>query len=108
MRPVIHHPEATAEIGEAARYYEQRVTGLGAQFLDEIDEAVKTIRALPECWPVIAAAFAATCSGGSRLDSTTGSRMIGSRSWRANTTVGIPTTGGADWSERSRRPNLRS
>ena len=50
MRQVIHHPAATAEIGGAARFYEQRVTGLGAQFLDE---AVKTIRAMPECWPVI-------------------------------------------------------
>jgi plasmid stabilization system protein ParE len=53
VRRVIHHPSATAEITEAARYYEQRVVGLGAQYLDEIDEAVKAIRALPECWPII-------------------------------------------------------
>ncbi len=53
MKRIIHHPAATAEIGEAARFYEQRVAGLGGQFLDEIDEAVKAIRAMPECWPVV-------------------------------------------------------
>jgi hypothetical protein len=50
---VIHHPLATAEIGEAARYYEKRVNGLGTQFLDEVDEAVRGIAAMPKSWPVI-------------------------------------------------------
>ena len=50
---VIQHRLATAEIGEAARYYEQRVTSLGAQFLDEVDDAVRTVVAMPKCWPII-------------------------------------------------------
>jgi len=50
---VVQHPHATAEIGEAARYYEQHVNGLGAQFLDEVDEAVRTVVAMPKCWPLL-------------------------------------------------------
>ena len=50
---VIQHPQAAAEIGEAARYYEQRVPRLGAQFLDEIDAAVRAIAAATTCWPVL-------------------------------------------------------
>ena len=50
---VVQHPLATAEIGEAARYYEQRVNGLGVQFLEEVDDAVRTVVAMPRCWTVI-------------------------------------------------------
>ncbi len=50
---VVHHPIATTEIGDAARYYEERVAGLGVDFLNEVDEAVRVIVAMPKCWPVL-------------------------------------------------------
>lgn len=49
---VIHHPNAEAELIEAARFYERRLPGLGAQFLDAVDSAVTEIVADPERWPI--------------------------------------------------------
>lgn len=34
---LIYHPDAEAELIEAARFYEQRIHGLGARFLDSRD-----------------------------------------------------------------------
>ena len=36
---VVFHPEAEAEMIEAARFYNRKVRGLGAEFLDAIDTA---------------------------------------------------------------------
>jgi plasmid stabilization system protein ParE len=41
---------ALAEIREAAEFYEQRVSGLGADFLDEVDAAIDRILQFPEAW----------------------------------------------------------
>ncbi|MEO5913364.1 MAG: type II toxin-antitoxin system RelE/ParE family toxin [Luteolibacter sp.] len=41
---------ALAEVGEAAEFYEDRVTGLGADFLDEVDAAIDRILQFPEAW----------------------------------------------------------
>ena len=37
---VIYHPEAEAELVDAAEYYDERLTGLGEEFLDAVDAAV--------------------------------------------------------------------
>ena len=50
---VIQHPDATAELIDAGRIYEQKVPTLGAQFLDAVDEAVAVIVAAPERWRLI-------------------------------------------------------
>ena len=50
---VIQHPEATVELTEAGRVYEEKVPTLGAQFLEAVDEAVAVISAAPERWRVI-------------------------------------------------------
>jgi plasmid stabilization system protein ParE len=50
---VIQHPEATAELTEAAQVYERKVPALGAQFLDAVDEAVAAVLAAPERWRII-------------------------------------------------------
>ncbi len=47
---LIYHPDAEAELIEAARFYERRVPNLGAQFLDAIDRAVRVIQEAPERW----------------------------------------------------------
>jgi plasmid stabilization system protein ParE len=52
---LIHHPAAEAELIEAARYYEQQIPTLGAQFLDAIDRAIAIIRSAPERWRPIEA-----------------------------------------------------
>lgn len=44
---VVHHPEAQAELIEAAQYYEAKVAGLGARFLDGVDFAVSEILEAP-------------------------------------------------------------
>ncbi|MEY2879730.1 MAG: hypothetical protein RLZZ15_2110 [Verrucomicrobiota bacterium] len=52
---LIHHPDAEAELIEAARYYEQEVPTLGAQLLDAVDRAVAVILSAPERWRPIEA-----------------------------------------------------
>lgn len=50
---VTHHPEAGAELIEAARYYERNVQTLGTQFLDEVERTVAQILAAPNRWPIV-------------------------------------------------------
>lgn len=51
---LIYHPDAEAELIEAARFYEGRVSTLGAQFLDAVDEAIGAIQDAPDRPGVIA------------------------------------------------------
>jgi len=41
------HAEALAELQSAAEYYESRQVGLGARFLDLVDEALERIERDP-------------------------------------------------------------
>jgi len=50
---LIYHPDAETELIEAAQFYEQRVSALGAQFLDAVDQAIRTVADAPERWRVI-------------------------------------------------------
>jgi mRNA-degrading endonuclease RelE of RelBE toxin-antitoxin system len=50
---VTYHPEARAELLEAVQFYEQRVAGLGAEFLAEFEGAIQTIQSAPERWMMI-------------------------------------------------------
>jgi toxin ParE1/3/4 len=50
---LIYHPEAEAELIEAARFYEKRVPVLGAQFLDLVDASLNEIKKAPDQWKVI-------------------------------------------------------
>jgi plasmid stabilization system protein ParE len=43
-------PPAIRELREAARYYEDRVPGLGFDFVAEVRAAVRRIVAFPEAW----------------------------------------------------------
>jgi plasmid stabilization system protein ParE len=51
---LIYHPEAEAELIAAARFYEQKVSMLGAQFLDAADRGIGIIVEAPERWNLIA------------------------------------------------------
>ncbi len=50
MRPVVTHRDASAELIAAALYYEQQVTGLGADFLRRYDDLVTAICRRPRQW----------------------------------------------------------
>ncbi len=45
---VVYHPAAVDELVETAEFYDSRVQGLGADFLDEIDQTVSRIAEPPE------------------------------------------------------------
>jgi plasmid stabilization system protein ParE len=52
---LIYHPDAEAELIESARFYEQRVSSLGAQFLDAAELAIGAILDAPERWSILEA-----------------------------------------------------
>ena len=52
MWPVEVHPEVYDELEEARSWYENNAEGLGADFLEEVERAINTIRRTPEAWPV--------------------------------------------------------
>ncbi|MCX6904069.1 MAG: type II toxin-antitoxin system RelE/ParE family toxin [Verrucomicrobia bacterium] len=45
-----YHPDAEAELAEAARFYERRMSGLGTRFRMEFDAAVARILETPDRW----------------------------------------------------------
>jgi toxin ParE1/3/4 len=47
---LIYHPEAEAELIEAAQFYENHVLGLGQRFLNEFEIALSKIQESPESW----------------------------------------------------------
>jgi plasmid stabilization system protein ParE len=53
MRKVTLHEEADAEVNEAAKYYEERVPGLGLLFLAVVEEAVEKVLANPEAFQLV-------------------------------------------------------
>ena len=53
MKQIGLHPEADAEVTEAARYYELRWPGLGLDLLEEVEQALDQILTNPEASPQI-------------------------------------------------------
>jgi plasmid stabilization system protein ParE len=53
MKRLIIHPLADAEIEEAAAFYDSRRTGLGRDFVGEIQAAFDQISRQPEAYPVM-------------------------------------------------------
>jgi hypothetical protein len=52
MKPILH-PDADAELTEAALYYESRQPSLGSDFLVEVERALDQILTTPEAFPKI-------------------------------------------------------
>jgi toxin ParE1/3/4 len=50
---LIYHPGAEAEVVVAAKFYEQKVNGLGTQFLDEFDQSIALILEAPARWRIV-------------------------------------------------------
>jgi plasmid stabilization system protein ParE len=53
VKPTTFHPDADAEVGEAAQYYESRSTDLGLELLDEVTRALDQISANPDACQLI-------------------------------------------------------
>jgi toxin ParE1/3/4 len=52
VKPVIYHPEASAEFDAAAERYESLAAGLGGSFIDEVEAIVARIEESPGQFPV--------------------------------------------------------
>ena len=50
MKQIVLHPEAEAEIVEAAQFYEVNIPGLGSDFLGEVEQGLKQITEKPEAY----------------------------------------------------------
>jgi len=50
---LIYHPEAEAELIEAAAFYEAQLTGLGGRFLRDFDATLAEVQASPRRWAVV-------------------------------------------------------
>lgn len=51
------HPDIYHEVSEAYRWYESKTTGLGEDFLNELESAFALIVELPDTWPVLSNSF---------------------------------------------------
>lgn len=52
MYEIEFHHDADKEIKAAAAYYEERLIGLGSDFLEEIEQGLRRIQQFPLIWPV--------------------------------------------------------
>ena len=50
---LIYHPAAEAELVDAARFYDERVKGMGTEFLDEFAQCIAEILQAPERWRIV-------------------------------------------------------
>ncbi len=50
---VTWHPQAEEELIESARFYDQRVAGLGADFLDAVDATIDQIASDPQRFQIV-------------------------------------------------------
>ena len=50
-----YHPRARIELNEAVDYYEERQEGLGWNFLEEIQLAIRRILDFPDAWQPLSA-----------------------------------------------------
>jgi plasmid stabilization system protein ParE len=53
MKYVVFLPEAEQEMIEASLYYQSQASGLGVDFLSEVEHAAKSIAASPNMYPIL-------------------------------------------------------
>jgi hypothetical protein len=46
------HKDAELEIFNASQYYEKGKSGLGDEFLDELEDAISKMKKFPLAWPI--------------------------------------------------------
>lgn len=57
MPTIIFHPEVALEIKASFEWYEAQVTGLGGDYLTELESAYEAIAQLPNTWPKFKQSF---------------------------------------------------
>jgi toxin ParE1/3/4 len=53
MKPIRFHPEAEAEMIEAAAWYEVQQADLGKRFLTSVQDALNKVELKPELYPLV-------------------------------------------------------
>jgi len=53
MNLIIFHPEAENELNSTIDFYNQKVSGLGLEFLEEIERGIKLIDKNPDRWRIL-------------------------------------------------------
>jgi hypothetical protein len=53
VKNITMHEEASAEVAETARYYEERSPGLGFCFLDDVEEALDKVLDNPRAFQLV-------------------------------------------------------
>ena len=51
MLSILFHPSTLEEVKTSFDWYQEQVDGLGADFIQELDEAFNSIQSLPDTWP---------------------------------------------------------
>lgn len=51
MKRIKFHPAARVEFRDAILFYDERAIGLGREFTDEVDGAIRRITEMPLTWP---------------------------------------------------------
>ena len=51
MPKIVFHPEIASEIKASYNWYQEQATGLGDDFIAELEAAYDAITELPETWP---------------------------------------------------------
>ena len=53
MDRVSFHPKASAELNESALYFDRQSAGLGDEFMDELEDAIRMVAQFPDTWPCV-------------------------------------------------------
>ena len=53
MKPVVFLPDAEQEMLQAAVYYESQSSGLGRDYLSEVERSVQAVKESPMTWPIV-------------------------------------------------------
>ena len=51
MPELIFHPDVVLEVKASYRWYQEQASGLGEDFVHELEDAYQAIEELPETWP---------------------------------------------------------
>jgi hypothetical protein len=81
VKPVIFHPDATAELRAAVAYYERQRPGLGIDLQREVERAVNRIQQHPQSFPQHNEADLRKCFV---------RRFTPSSTWNSQTRFGLP------------------
>ena len=57
MPELIFHPDVALEVKESYKWYQEQATGLGDDFIHELEDAYQAIIELPDTWPKFQGGF---------------------------------------------------